>query len=89
MQTSDGVIHYIPSSTTLERMRQSIDDYEREHPQPQPGPAGRAYLSDDHFGDDVKGWNQIQIGAVLALIVPLFVLVVGSALGWAIRGFRT
>jgi hypothetical protein len=41
-----------------------------------------------HFGDDAKGWKQIQIGAVLAFTLPLFVLAVGSALPWAFRGFQ-
>jgi hypothetical protein len=45
-------------------------------------------LPDAPWVKKTERWDAIKTGAEMALIPPLLILLVGSALGWAIRGFK-
>ena len=38
---------------------------------------------------DAERWTALRLAAMLALVPPILILGLGSALGWAVKGFRS
>jgi hypothetical protein len=84
VQSPDGQVHEFPAGTASDVIERVMKDYW----QSQTNKAATAGTFDPAEFAAFKQRAAIQTGVKLALIPPVLMLALGSALGWAFTGFR-